>query len=54
MILVDTGPLVALGARNDRYHPACADLLASETEELLVPATVTAEVCYLLQSRAGS
>ena len=54
MILVDSGPLVAVGARDDRHHKACTDLLASTNEELLVPATVTAEVCYLLESRGGS
>ena len=51
MILVDTGPLVAVGARDDRYHQVCTDLLASATEELLVPATVSAEVCYLEETR---
>lgn len=30
------------------------ELLGSATEELLVPATVSAEVCYLLERRAGS
>jgi uncharacterized protein len=54
VILVDTGPLVAVGARDDRYHNVCTDLLASANEELLVPATVSAEVCYLLQSRGGT
>ena len=54
MILVDTGPLVAAGAVDDRYHQACTELLRSATEELLVPATVAAEVCYLLEARAGS
>jgi hypothetical protein len=31
----------------------CTELLGSATEELLVPATVTVEVCYLLETRAG-
>jgi uncharacterized protein len=54
VILVDSGPLVAVGAADDRYHQVCTELLRSATEDLLVPATVTAEVCYLLESRAGS
>jgi uncharacterized protein len=54
VILVDTGPLVAVGARDDRYHKVCTDLLEAANEELLVPATVSAEVCYLLQSRGGT
>lgn len=54
MILVDTGPLVAVGAADDHHHEACTELLSSATEELLVPATVSAEVCYLLERRAGS
>jgi uncharacterized protein len=54
VILVDSGPLVAVGALDDRYHQACTDLLASATDELLVPATVSAEVCHLLQLRGGS
>jgi predicted nucleic acid-binding protein len=54
VILVDTGPLVATGAADDRHHQVCTELLSSATEELLVPATVSAEVCYLLEKRAGS
>jgi predicted nucleic acid-binding protein len=54
VILVDSGPLVAGGAANDPHHQVCTDLLGSATEELLVPATVSAEVCYMLETRAGS
>ena len=54
MILVDSGPLVAVGAANDPHHQVCTELLSSATEELLVPATVSAEVCYMLETRAGS
>lgn len=54
MILVDAGPLVAAGAADDHHHEVCTKLLSSATEELLVPATVSAEVCYLLERRAGS
>jgi uncharacterized protein len=54
VILVDTGPLVAVGSADDKHHQVCTELLGSATEELLVPATVSAEVCYLLERRAGS
>jgi uncharacterized protein len=54
VILVDSGPLVAVGAANDPHHQVCTELLSSATEELLVPATVSAEVCYMLETRAGS
>jgi hypothetical protein len=43
VILVNTGPLVAVDAANDTYHQVCTALLGSATEELLVPATVCAE-----------
>jgi predicted nucleic acid-binding protein len=45
---------VAAGAVNDPHHRVCTELLGSATEELLVPATVSAEVCYMLETRAGS
>jgi predicted nucleic acid-binding protein len=45
VILVDTGPLVAVGSADDKHHQVCTELLGSATEELLVPATVSAEVC---------
>ena len=54
MILVDTGPLVAGSDTDDRYHQVCKELLGAATEELLVPATVSAEVCYMIERRAGS
>jgi uncharacterized protein len=54
VVLVGTGPLVAVGSLNDHYHQVCTELLAGTTEELLVPATVSAEVCHFLQTRGGS
>jgi PIN domain len=49
-----SSPLVAVGAANDVYHEVCTELLGSATGELLVPATVSAELCYLLEREAGS
>lgn len=54
MILVDSGPLIAARMADDDRHQVCVELFESATDELLVPATVTAEVCYMLESRAGS
>jgi predicted nucleic acid-binding protein len=47
-------PLVAGSDTDDRYHQVCKELLGAATEELLVPATVSAEVCYMIERRAGS
>lgn len=56
MILFDTGPIVAAAATNDTHYRACADLLASlrlAGQRLLLPATVAAEVEYLLSERVS-
>ena len=54
MILVDTGPLVALANAADQHHERCVAWLdAAADTRLLVPPTVIAEVCHLLQTRAG-
>ena len=42
MRLVDAGPLVAGSDTDDRYHQVCKKLLGAATEELFVPATVSA------------
>jgi uncharacterized protein len=56
VIVCDTGPLVAAALSNDSYHPACVRLfndLHAARRELLIPATVVAEVGYLLDREAG-
>lgn len=54
MIILDTGPIVAaINAKDDR-HVECADLLEYAEGELIVPAPVFTEVCYLLEKRAGT
>jgi predicted nucleic acid-binding protein len=56
VIVCDTGPLVAAALANDRDHKACVELftrLHAAQRELLVPATVVAEVGYLLAREAG-
>jgi len=56
VILFDTGPIVAAATSNDEHYRVCADLLASlrlAGERLLLPATVSAEVGYLLSEHVG-
>ena len=48
MILVDTNVLVAAARTADANHDAAARLLETLDEPLLLPPTVLAEVCYLL------
>ena len=51
MIICDTGPLVAAALANDDHHHACVELFTGlhlARRPLLVPATVVAEVGYLL------
>jgi predicted nucleic acid-binding protein len=57
VIVFDTGPLVAAALSNDTDHKACVELftaLHAARRELLVPATVVAEVGYLLAREAGA
>ncbi|MFF4542225.1 type II toxin-antitoxin system VapC family toxin [Streptomyces aureus] len=56
MIVVDTGPLVALVSPGDAQHERCRawfDSL-SNRRELVLPATVVAEACYLIQRYGGN
>ncbi|MBA3487997.1 MAG: PIN domain-containing protein [Longispora sp.] len=48
MLIVDTGPLVAYLNKNDSDHQACAQLLESRTDELLVTPYAVTEACYML------
>lgn len=55
MIVVDTGPLVALASPKDHHHGVCKawfEALRSR-RDLLIPAPVIAEVCYLMQRFGG-
>ena len=54
MILVDTNILVAVANSRDIHHEVARELLETLPDELLVPATVIAEVCYLLGERGGA
>jgi predicted nucleic acid-binding protein len=57
VIVCDTGPLVAAALANDDHHHASVELFTGlhlARRPLLVPATVVAEVGYLLGREAGS
>ncbi len=57
MIVCDTGPLVAAALSNDADHAACVRLFTdmhAAGRDLLVTATVVAEVGYLLAREAGA
>ncbi|MBF8185627.1 PIN domain-containing protein [Nonomuraea sp. K274] len=53
MIVIDSGPLIAAVNRQDNHHDVCAAFLRSYPGLLLVPATVVAEVCRLVEKRDG-
>jgi predicted nucleic acid-binding protein len=54
VILVDTGPIVAIADADDRNHDRCLTALADVAGPFLVPSPVVAEVCYLVERELGS
>lgn len=54
MLIVDSGPLVALVNRNDPDHERCAELLESYDGDLLVTPYVLTECCYLVGKYLGA
>jgi hypothetical protein len=50
-LICDTGPLLAALDAADPDHEACADLLTSATEDLVVPTLVLAELDYWCHTR---
>lgn len=52
-LLVDTGYLYALADTGDQNHVHVLRVAQTIQEELILPATVLPEVCYLLHSRLG-
>ena len=48
MIVVDSGVLIAAADVDDRHHVACSRLIEERGEELIVPAGVVVEVCWML------
>ena len=54
MIVVDTNVLVALADRRDAHHITCRGWLAGCDEPLIVPPTVLAEACYMIDKYLGA
>lgn len=54
MILLDTGAIIALAARNDRNHRAAVDFTRRITEPLAIHNLILAEAWYLISSRLGT
>lgn len=52
-VIVDSGPIVALGDRRDQRQRAVQALLEAEPGSLIVPLTVATEVEYILRKRAS-
>ena len=48
MIILDTGPIVALFDNDDAYHNPCVDILKSIREPLITTWPVVTEAFYLL------
>jgi predicted nucleic acid-binding protein len=56
VIVVDTGPLVAAALSGDSNYVRCVELFTSlhlNTEQLVVPAFVVTQVCFLLEREGG-
>lgn len=56
MIVCDTGPLVALSNEKDEHYFAANNLFRDmflTNDEIVLPATVLAEVCYWLNEHGG-
>jgi predicted nucleic acid-binding protein len=53
VIVVDTNVLYALADRRDRHHAECTSWFRGNDEVLLVPPTVVAEACYLIDRYLG-
>ena len=45
---------MALADRRDAHHPACRDWLAGCDEPLIIPPTVLAEACYMMDRYLGA
>ena len=48
MIIIDTGPIVAIFDRDDKYHQRCIEILKGIKEPLITTCPVITEAFYLL------
>lgn len=49
VLIVDTGPLVAIADADDRHHRVCVELIAGDVGPLLTTALVVAEAGWLIR-----
>lgn len=52
-VLLDTGAIIALLDRNERFHQACAEAVRHLQGPLVTCEAVIAETCYLLRNLHG-
>lgn len=53
VVVVDTGPLIALADVDDEHHQKCVGWFDHFSGSVIVPASVVVEVCWLLGRRVG-
>ena len=53
-VLLDTGVIVALFDRSEKFHSECAELLHTLDAPLVTCEAVLAETCYLLRNLPGA
>jgi len=53
-VLVDTGPIVAMLDRRERFHQQCVEALLSTNEPIVTCEAVIAEACFLLRRLKGA
>ena len=53
-VLLDTGVIVALLDRSEKFHKACAEMLETLSAPLVTCEAVLAESCYLLRNLPGA
>lgn len=53
-VLLDTGVIVALLDRSEKFHQACAKAIREVEAPLITCEAVVAESCYLLRNLAGA
>lgn len=53
-VLLDTGVVVALLDRSERFHERCAQVIGDVTAPLITCEAVIAESCYLLRRLKGA
>ena len=54
LAIVDASAIYAAADRDDRYHRPCVTVLQRRDLELVIPALVVAEVCYMISGRRGA